>query len=126
MGAFDPTYPLYPVACILAAVMLLLVMLTSFIRQSFNLGVAFLCIWLFLENIAGAVNTVLWSGNADLRLYAYCDVGPWVLLHSPSLRFDSSSSLASMRLLLCREAYLDTDNHSSAVSDCQLAVCRFT
>ncbi|VDB82752.1 unnamed protein product [Peniophora sp. CBMAI 1063] len=74
MGAVDPTYPLYPIACVLAAAMLLLVQLTSFIRQSCNLGVAFLCFWLFFENVTGAVNAIVWSGNADIKLHVYCDI----------------------------------------------------
>ncbi|KZV65349.1 fungal pheromone STE3G-protein-coupled receptor, partial [Peniophora sp. CONT] len=70
----DPTYPLYPVAALLAAVMLLLVLLTNLIRQSWNLGIAFLCFWLFLDNIALAVNAIIWSDNYDVKLYAYCDI----------------------------------------------------
>ncbi|VDB95531.1 unnamed protein product [Peniophora sp. CBMAI 1063] len=73
-GAADPTYPLYPIACFLAAAMLLLVLLTSFIRQTWNLGVAFLCFWLFFENLAGGVNAIIWSDNADIKLYVYCDI----------------------------------------------------
>ena len=74
-GAVDPTYPLYPIACILAAVMLLLVLLTSFVRQSWNLGLAFLCFWLFFENLTNAINAIIWSDNADVKYYAYCDIG---------------------------------------------------
>ncbi|VDB87017.1 unnamed protein product [Peniophora sp. CBMAI 1063] len=74
MTAVDPTYPLYPVACFVSSAMLLLVLATSFIRQSWNLGVAFLCFWLFFENLAGGVNTIIWSDNADVKLYVYCDI----------------------------------------------------
>ncbi|KZV63974.1 STE3-domain-containing protein [Peniophora sp. CONT] len=74
MAAVDPTYPLYPIACILSAVMLLLVLLTSFIRQSWNLGVAFLCFWLFFENLTAGINHVLWVDDAGIRLYVYCDI----------------------------------------------------
>lgn len=75
MGAADPTYPLYPIASILAATLLLLVLLTSFIRQNWNLGVTFLCFWIFLENLTGAANTIIWSDNADIKHYVYCDIG---------------------------------------------------
>ena len=74
-GAVDPTYPLYPIACILAAAMLLLVLLTSFVRQSWNLGVAFLCFSLFFECLTAGVNATIWSDNADVKLYIYCDIG---------------------------------------------------
>ncbi|KZV69111.1 STE3-domain-containing protein [Peniophora sp. CONT] len=74
MSPVDPTYPLYPIACILASAMLLLVLTTSFVRQSWNLGVTFLCFWLFCENVTGAVNTIVWFDNADIKLYVYCDI----------------------------------------------------
>ncbi|KZV59956.1 STE3-domain-containing protein [Peniophora sp. CONT] len=74
MGAADPTYPLYPIACILASAMLLLVLMTSFVRQSWNLGVTFLCFWLFFELVTAAVCAIIWSDNADIKLYVYCDI----------------------------------------------------
>ncbi|KZV63978.1 fungal pheromone STE3G-protein-coupled receptor [Peniophora sp. CONT] len=74
MPAVDPTYPLYPLACILSSAMLLLVLLTSFIRQSWNLGVAFLCFWLLFENLTSGINAIIWADNADIKLYAYCDI----------------------------------------------------
>ncbi|VDB95774.1 unnamed protein product [Peniophora sp. CBMAI 1063] len=74
MAAADPTYPLYPIACILASTMLLLVLLTSFIRQNWNLGVAFLCFWLFWENLTGGIGSIIWADNADVKLYVYCDI----------------------------------------------------
>ena len=75
MGAVDPTYPLYPVACVLATVMLFLVLLTSFIRQNWNFGVALLCFWLSLLNLTNGVNAILWSDNNNVKLYVYCDIG---------------------------------------------------
>ncbi|KZV62111.1 fungal pheromone STE3G-protein-coupled receptor [Peniophora sp. CONT] len=75
MGASaDPTYPLLPVACFISSAMLLLLLLTSFARQRWNLGLAFLCFWLFLENLTTAVNLIIWSDNADVKLYVYCDI----------------------------------------------------
>lgn len=74
-AAFDPTYPLYPIACVLSAVMLLLILLTSFIRQNWNLGVAFLCFWLCLQNLTSGIDAIIWSDNADVKLYIYCDIG---------------------------------------------------
>ena len=82
MGAVDPTYPLYPVACVVASTMLLLVLMTSFVRQSWNLGVTCLCFWLVCVNVTGAVSAVVWSDNADIKLYVYCDIGVWAALSS--------------------------------------------
>ena len=72
--AVDPTYPLYPVACFLSSAMLLSVLLTSFIRQSWNLGVTFLCGWLLLYNLINAVDYIVWSDNDNIKLYFWCDV----------------------------------------------------
>ena len=75
MGAVDPTYPLLPIAKFLSAAMLLVVLLTNFIRQSWNLGVIFLCFWLAVESLIDGVNTVVWSDNDNIKLYTYCDIG---------------------------------------------------
>ena len=74
MAAVDPTYPLYPIACFLSAIMLFLVFFTSFVRQSWNLGVTFLCGWLLLYNLIDAVDYIVWSDNDNIKLYFWCDV----------------------------------------------------
>lgn len=76
MTAADPTFPLLPIASILAGVTMLLVLLTNVVRQNWNLGVAFLSFSLLLENVFyNAVGTIVWSDNADIKLYVYCDIG---------------------------------------------------
>ena len=75
LGAADPTYPALPIASVLACVMLIMVLLSSFVRQSWNLGVAFLCFWLFFECLTAGVNAIIWSDNANVKLYIYCDIG---------------------------------------------------
>ncbi|VDB91222.1 unnamed protein product [Peniophora sp. CBMAI 1063] len=74
MAAVDPTYPLYPIACIVSSAMLLLVLLTNFVRQGWNLGVTFLCFWLCVENLSNGIDAVIWSDNADIKLFVYCDI----------------------------------------------------
>ena len=78
MRAVDPTYPLYPIATLLASVMLLLVLLTNFIRQSWNFGVVLLCFWLFFENLTHGINAILWSDNFDIKFDIYCDIGSYI------------------------------------------------
>ena len=80
MGAVDPTYPLLPAATLLSAVMVALVLLTSVVRQNWNLGVIFLCSWLFIETLVNSVNFILWSDNGYIKLFVYCDIG---VLHLP-------------------------------------------
>ncbi|KZV63989.1 STE3-domain-containing protein [Peniophora sp. CONT] len=74
MVAVDPSYPFYPVAAASAAAMVLLVLLTSFARQSWNLGITILCFWLFWENATSAVNAIVWSDNAEDHLEVYCNI----------------------------------------------------
>jgi hypothetical protein len=82
--AADPTYPLYPVFCIACAVLILLVLMTSTARQVWNLGVSFLCFWLFWELLTFGINAVIWSDNSDIKLYVYCDIGkPSILIFLP-------------------------------------------
>jgi hypothetical protein len=54
---------------------MLLMLATCIIRQSWNLGVCFLCFWLFLELLTEGIDSIIWSDNADLKLYVYCDIG---------------------------------------------------
>ena len=79
MRAFDPTYPLYPIACFISSAMLLLVLLTSFVRQSWNFSIASLCFWLLLELLSAAVNAIVWSDNSEIKLDVYCDIGSYML-----------------------------------------------
>ncbi|VDB86834.1 unnamed protein product [Peniophora sp. CBMAI 1063] len=74
MTAGDPSYPAFPIASALGAAMLSLVLLTSLVRQNWNLGVAFLCVWLCLENVGNVVNTTAWSDNVDVKLFIWCDI----------------------------------------------------
>ncbi|KZV71047.1 STE3-domain-containing protein [Peniophora sp. CONT] len=74
MNTVNPTYPLFPIASFLSAMMLLLVLLTSFIRQRWNLGVVFLCFWLLVEAATNGANCIIWSNNADVKLWVYCDI----------------------------------------------------
>ncbi|VDB96016.1 unnamed protein product [Peniophora sp. CBMAI 1063] len=67
-------YPLYPIICIFSAALVLCVLAMNFVRQSWNLGVLFLCFWLFWGNLAAGVNGIIWSDNADVKAFIYCDI----------------------------------------------------
>ncbi|KAJ7438407.1 pheromone A receptor-domain-containing protein [Mycena galericulata] len=72
--AVDPTYPLYPTLCIISAFFMFLILSHSFIRQTWNLAVTFLCIGLFLDNLTHGINAVVWRDNADIKVPVYCDL----------------------------------------------------
>ncbi|KAJ7209833.1 pheromone A receptor-domain-containing protein [Mycena rebaudengoi] len=72
--AVDPSYPLYPILCIGSAFFMFLILTHSFIRQTWNLAVTFLCIGLFLDNLTHGINAVVWRDNADIKAHVYCDI----------------------------------------------------
>jgi len=71
----DPSYPLFPVASIVCAASIALVLSTSFVRQSLNTGLLLLCVYLFVENLLVGVDAIIWADNSDVRLHVYCDIG---------------------------------------------------
>lgn len=75
MGAIVPGYPLFPVASFIAVALLFLLLLTGFVRRKWNLGVCFLCFWLLVLNLFNGMNAVIWSDNAEIKFYVYCDIG---------------------------------------------------
>ncbi|KZV67375.1 STE3-domain-containing protein [Peniophora sp. CONT] len=97
MGAVDPTYPLFPIASILAAVLLLIMLLNGLVRQSWNLGLCFLSFWLLVINLINAANAIIWSDNADIKLYVYCNIVTRVQLVIPTVR--SSATFIIIRRL---------------------------
>ncbi|VDB84664.1 unnamed protein product [Peniophora sp. CBMAI 1063] len=99
MAAADPTYPLYPVASILAAASLLLVLTASVARQSWNLGVVFLSFWLCLETFINGVNEIVWSDNADIKHVVYCDIVTHLQLISSIVK-PASTFIITRRLYL--------------------------
>ncbi|VDC06428.1 unnamed protein product [Peniophora sp. CBMAI 1063] len=110
MAPADPTYPFLPIAGLLAAVMLLLVLLTSFVRQSWNLGVVFLCFWLFLDNIVVSTNAIVWSDNSDIKYYTYCDIATHVQTITNVVR-------PMATLIIIRRLYLITSLRSVELPD---------
>lgn len=74
MGAADPTYPFLPVMSIVASVLMLAMLSNGLIRQNWNNGVAFLTFWLLVNAVIGAVNTIAWSDNFNVRYIVYCDI----------------------------------------------------
>ena len=87
--AADPTYPLFPIVAIVCATLQFAVLTTGFIRQSWNSGVAFLCFWLFWELLTLGIDAVIWSDNADVKLYVYCDIGELIKYDHPLVIADS-------------------------------------
>ena len=68
-----PGYPAIPVTGFISSTLLLLVLITSIERRSWNFGLTVLCVCVFVENFFGSIETVIWKDNADIKLYVFCD-----------------------------------------------------
>ncbi|VDB88615.1 unnamed protein product [Peniophora sp. CBMAI 1063] len=68
-----PGYPIIPVTAFVSSALLLLVLISSAERRSWNFGLTVLCVCVFVENFCGAIETVMWKDNADVKLYTFCD-----------------------------------------------------
>lgn len=75
MGAVDPSYPLLPVVYFLSSLMTIVVLVTGVVRQSWNLGVTFLCFWLSVEGLVDEANFIIWSSGSEVKHHVYCDIG---------------------------------------------------
>lgn len=75
MAAKNRVYPALPIACAIGAGLDFLVLLTSLVRRNWNLGVAFLCFWNFLELLFDAFVFAIWWDNGDIKLLVFCDIG---------------------------------------------------
>ncbi|VDB84972.1 unnamed protein product [Peniophora sp. CBMAI 1063] len=75
--AVDPTYPLLPIANILCATLLFILLVINFVRrsQAFNLPVNILSFCLFWTTLFTGINMVIWANDSHLDFpFAYCDV----------------------------------------------------
>ena len=71
----DPTFPLFPALSFLSCTLILLLFTSHLIRRSWNLGIIFLCFWLFWVNLAAGVNAILWADGVELKAEVFCNLG---------------------------------------------------
>ena len=71
----DPTYPLAPVANLVACILALLSLLTGFTRRSRNVGVMSFAIWVMVMSLTTAINEFVWSDSSTVKLEVWCDIG---------------------------------------------------
>ncbi|KAI0317113.1 pheromone A receptor-domain-containing protein [Amylostereum chailletii] len=69
----DPTYPAVPVVNLLAAFFAFLSLLTS-VRQSWNVGLLMLCLWLLSVTLIDGVEGLVWSSDSDNKAPVWCDI----------------------------------------------------
>jgi hypothetical protein len=112
--AADPTYPLFPITAIVCAACMFLVLTTSFVRQSWSLGVLFLSFWIFWELLFNGINAVIWSDNADIKLLVYCDIGEFLARLRAGFLKDCCSFACQHVYFRC-QARMYAHHHSTAI-----------
>lgn len=69
----DPTYPLVPVANLIALLLILVSFFTSALR-SWNTGVHLFAIWVAIQSFIRAVNSIIWSNTSANVAPVWCDI----------------------------------------------------
>ncbi|KAI0031635.1 GPCR fungal pheromone mating factor [Vararia minispora EC-137] len=95
--AADPSYPLLPVASIACSALLLLVLISRTILQSWNLGVTILSFFLFLHTLIVGIDTIVWSDDYEVKHVLYCDITTRVKMFATLVR-PACSLLITRRL----------------------------
>jgi len=57
-----------------------LLLTTSFMRQSWNLGVLNICATVGLLNLIQSINAIMWADSSEVKAVVYCDIGASMLL----------------------------------------------
>ena len=70
----DPTYPLIPVANLLAACILVATLVSNSIRGAHNRGVIMLVGWTFVQDLIMAIHSIVWSDSSDNIAPVFCDI----------------------------------------------------
>lgn len=73
----DPTYPLVPIANLLASVLVLLPFSRQALR-SWNIGVCFFAFWLVVQTFSIGVNCIIWRDNTDIVAPVWCDISTFI------------------------------------------------
>ena len=69
----DPTFPLVPIANFVACLLILLSVSKSMF-QAWNVGACSFAFWTALSGFGIAVNSIIWSDNAENKAPIWCDI----------------------------------------------------
>lgn len=65
-----------------------LVPLPWFIRkQTLNVPVAAMAFWIIHNNVFLGINSILWRGNVETKMFVYCDIGKGVARRAQDVLF---------------------------------------
>lgn len=77
----DSTYPLVPLANLLACVLVLASMSKSMF-QTWNVGVCSFAIWVLITGFTIAVDAIVWADDFENSAPVWCDIGECFKLNS--------------------------------------------
>lgn len=77
----DSTYPLVPIANFLACI-LVLASVPKSMSKSMNVGIFSLAIWVAIESLITAVNSIIWADNVENVAPIWCDISKHIPLLS--------------------------------------------
>ena len=82
----DATFPLLPIVNFLAFILILLSLSRGMFRL-WNVGQCSFAIWVALDALKVAINSIIWSDNVENQAPAWCDISEY-----PSILPDISLS----------------------------------
>jgi pheromone a factor receptor len=70
--AIDPTYPLYPIACFISMILVLIPL--PWHMQAWNTGTVMYMLWTAVGLLNQFVNSIVWKDNAINWAPVWCDI----------------------------------------------------
>ncbi|KZV62046.1 hypothetical protein PENSPDRAFT_759012 [Peniophora sp. CONT] len=105
-----PGYPAIPVTAFISSTLLLLVLVSSIERRSWNFGLTMLCFCVFIENFFGAIETIIWKDDAEIKLYTFCDfISRWQMFTSVVKPASTLVITRSLHRIACMRSLMQTE-----------------
>ena len=86
----DPTFPLVPIANFIAC-LLVLSSLSKSMFQSWNVGACSFAIWIALESLIRAINSIIWARSVENRAPVWCDISMSIMALSRMIHLTLSA-----------------------------------
>ncbi|KAI0310628.1 GPCR fungal pheromone mating factor [Amylostereum chailletii] len=78
----DPTFPLVPIANLLASILVIISLISSAVRKTVNVGAALLGAWLVVSTLITGVEAIVWRNDAENRAPGWCDFSSHIIAGS--------------------------------------------
>ena len=76
----DPTYPLIPVANVIASTLVLVPLILLF--RTWQISISVYAMWICVKGLTTAVRAVVWNDNTRIVVPLFCDIGMSTLILS--------------------------------------------